>query len=156
MELEKQGVDKARKKIYFFFLIALLIFIVNGFFKLMALQKKCFIFCLSIAKNSGAAFSLFEHFSFIQLLLIVISLVVLFLTVYFYVKHSSSSKLVLWALPLIFAGTFCNLLDRIMYGYVIDYIPFFSRSLFIFNIADLANFIGVVLLITYLVRKKKD
>ena len=153
--MEKQNKDQIRRKIYFFFLLAICVFVINAFFKIIALQKKCFIFCLNAVRNSGAAFSLFGHFSFIQLLLIIIALVVLFLTLYFYIKYSEKSKLVQWALPLIFAGTLCNLLDRIFYGYVIDYFPFFSAGFFTFNIADLANFAGVILLIIFLLKKKK-
>jgi signal peptidase II len=150
----KENLEKARRKVYFFFLISISVFVINSLFKLAALQNKCFIFCLNAVTNAGAAFSLFENFSFIQALLIIIALAVLFLTIYFYIKHSDQSKLILWALPLIFIGTFSNLLDRIVYGYVVDYIPFFSSALFTFNIADLSNFIGVVLLIVFLLRKK--
>ncbi len=151
----QQDKNKIRKKIYFFFLLVVLVFFVNSFFKLIALQKKCFIFCLTAIKNLGAAFSLFENFPFIQILLIIVALAVLFLTIYFYIKHSEKSKLVQWALPLIFIGTLSNMLDRIILGYVVDYFPFFSTKLFTFNVADLANFAGVVLLIIFLLKRKR-
>jgi len=48
------------------------------------------------------------------------------------------------AFSLILGGIFGNLIDRIFYGYIIDYINLLN--LFVFNIADLAICFGVLLL----------
>ena len=51
-------------------------------------------------------------------------------------------------MSLLISGTTSNLIDRLFLGYVIDYIPFLY--LFTFNLADLVNSIGIILLITKL------
>lgn len=146
--------SKETRKVYFFFFLAILVFIIDHSMKLLALQGKCIGVCLTPVTNSGAAFSLFENFSFITVILVLIALIVLFFSVFFYVKYSERSRLLMYSLPLIFIGTLSNMLDRIFFGYVVDYIPFFSTKLFTFNIADLSNFVGVILLVVFLLKKK--
>ena len=53
---------------------------------------------------------------------------------------------------LLFGGIIGNLFDRILRGYVIDYISLniFNYSFPIFNIADIAITIGVILMIVYI------
>ena len=50
---------------------------------------------------------------------------------------------------MIFSGIYGNLIDRIFYGRVIDYLSFniFNYSFPIFNFADICIVIGVVLLL---------
>ena len=96
--------------------------------------------------NTGAAFGLFKGWGFI---LSIIAIIVLVLVVYFYRKYPK-----LW-LPLsfIFAGTLGNLLDRIIFGFVRDFIDF--KIWPVFNVADSFNVIGVVILIWILIKKEK-
>ncbi len=142
------------RKIYFFFLLAIAIFVMDHFFKMMALQGKCFIFCLNAVFNKGAAFSLLQGFSWARLLFIIVAIIVIILVTFAYFRFVKNSVLLRWALSLIFAGTVSNMLDRIIWGYVVDYIPFFGFSGLTFNVADVANTAGVILLIVFLVRKK--
>jgi signal peptidase II len=147
-----------QKRIYFVFFISILIFAIDSFLKILSRKiSGCFlIFCIQKTINSGAAFSLFEGFSLISIILILVALVVLFLAVFFYFKYSSKSKLIKWALPVVFIGTLSNMLDRITFGYVSDYLvinlPLLKFTTF--NVADLANVAGVVLLIVWLARRK--
>ncbi len=48
---------------------------------------------------------------------------------------------IIWGTTLIFVGALSNLIDRMIYGHVVDYLNLFDWS--IFNIADLMIFIGV-------------
>ncbi len=153
--MKNQDKNQIRRKIYFFFLLSILVFLLNHFLKILALQKKCFIFCFSAVTNFGAAFSLFDKFFWVRFITIFIALIVIILAIYYYFRFSEKSILLRWALPLIFIGTLSNMLDRIILGYVVDYIPFFSAKLFVFNLADLSNFIGVILLIIFLLKRKK-
>lgn len=89
-------------------------------------------------KNYGAAFNLLENYS---IFLILISFLALVLFVYLFFKTKYNEL----AFALLISGTISNLIDRLFWGYVIDYIPFFG--LFTFNLADLANTIGVILLL---------
>jgi len=157
MAIDKQRFlygNPTSRKIYFFFLLAIAVFIIDHFFKTMALQGKCFIFCFNAVFNTGAAFSLLEGFSWARLLLIIVVIIVLILVTFAYFRFVKNSNLLRWALSLIFAGTVSNMLDRMVWGYVVDYIPFFGVNGLTFNIADLANTVGAILLIVFLLKKK--
>jgi len=163
---DKSEYQKIRTKIYFFFIVALVVFIIDHYIKLVSvtLEGCALIFCLTQTTNSGAAFSLFSGFNFIIILAIVVALIVLFLTAFFYIKIrwniTNNGKehpgLVGFAMPLIFAGTLSNMLDRILLGHVVDYLSIGLPilNLTTFNIADLANTVGVILLIIFLFKKK--
>ncbi|MEM1536101.1 MAG: signal peptidase II [Candidatus Pacearchaeota archaeon] len=148
----KDNEEKIRKAIWRLLLIAMLIFVFDHLLKNLS-SNKCFLFlCLKHSINTGAAFSLFAGFPWIKFVLIVIASAVLIAVVIFYFK-CGEKKLLKWALPLIFAGTLSNLLDRIFLGYAIDSLTFsFWASFPAFNIADASNLVGVVLLIIYLIK----
>jgi len=56
---------------------------------------------------------------------------------------------------LIFSGTLGNLIDRVFYGHVIDFLTFsFWQSFPVFNFADVLNLAGVILLIITLFKKE--
>ena len=57
---------------------------------------------------------------------------------------------------MVLGGALGNLLDRIIYGYVIDFFDFyiFSYDYPIFNMADCFIFVGVIILIIYTWRCK--
>jgi signal peptidase II len=57
----------------------------------------------------------------------------------------SSNKIIL-ALLLILAGAISNFIDRLLFGFVIDYLAFFSRSYL--NLADLMIAAGMLILIS--------
>jgi len=143
------------RKIYFFFLLAIAVFVIDHFLKMIALQGKCFVFCLNAVINKGAAFSLLQGVSWAKFLFIFVAIIVIILVTFAYFRYVKNSSLLRWALSLIFAGTVSNMLDRIIWGYVVDYIPFFGLNGLTFNLADLANTIGVVLLIVFLGKKKQ-
>ena len=63
----------------------------------------------------------------------------------------NNEKLTQFAVGLLLGGTIGNLIDRIAYGAVIDFIDF--RIWPVFNVADSAVTISVVLLITLLWKK---
>jgi signal peptidase II len=52
----------------------------------------------------------------------------------------------------IFAGAFSNICERIILGYVRDFIYFYSG---IFNLADIYIFLGILLLMVYTQKEKK-
>lgn len=77
---------------------------------------------------------------------IVFSLIILAFFFFFLFKTYQKRKTVLIIiLTLIITGALSNLIDRILYGYVIDYINIFSLSFF--NIADIMIVGGVILFI---------
>lgn len=105
-------------------------------------------FYITYVRNTGAAWSLFAGE---RLGLVIISLIIICLIIYYIYKNKPKSKLEKIGYSMILGGAFGNLLDRIVYGYVVDFLDFyiFGYDYPIFNLADCFIFIGVVLLIIY-------
>jgi len=99
------------------------------------------VFHLTYHRNPGAAFSLFPHK---RLFFILVTISVLVVILYYYFKLPANKTIARTALALQFGGAVGNLVDRVFGGYVVDFLDF--RFWPIFNIADSAIFIGVVLL----------
>lgn len=102
-------------------------------------------FNISYYQNTGAAWSILEGK---QSLLIIIALVILVL-VYSMTFSYEESKLNNTSFGLLFGGIIGNMIDRMAFGYVRDFIDFkiFGYDYPVFNIADMAIVIGVVILI---------
>ena len=100
---------------------------------------------IEYVKNTGAAFSLFQqHTTF----LIVISVVILVAFLSFILGIINKIKypdLILYAFML--AGVFCNLFERIIDGFVTDYIRLNFVTFPIFNLSDVFINIGAFLVI---------
>ena len=71
------------------------------------------------------------------------------LILYFYMKKFKENKRNIIAFSLIFGGLLGNLIDRIIHGYVIDFIDFyiFNYNYPVFNLADRFICIGVLILL---------
>jgi len=96
---------------------------------------------LTYYRNPGAAFNLLAYRTGF---FIVVALVVLAVIVYYYGKIPGDKVYARTALALQFGGVSGNLVDRVFGGYVIDFLDF--RIWPVFNIADSAIVIGVILL----------
>ncbi len=94
--------------------------------------------------NTGVAWSMLSD----KPALVIIISIVIFLFLLFYMRKFKYDKKNTLAFSLIFGGLFGNLIDRIIYGHVIDFIDImiFNYDYPIFNIADSFVFIGVLLL----------
>jgi signal peptidase II len=98
-------------------------------------------------RNTGAAFGMFQSYS---LILTVVTLFVMFAilaTVLFFWRRVNifGNLLARTAVGLYFGGAIGNLIDRLRYGYVTDFMDF--RIWPVFNVADAAMTVGVVLFI---------
>lgn len=102
-------------------------------------------FSLTYVKNTGVAFSMLEgNILFILLM----SVIVVGVLVYF-AKSKENGRLEKICYSMIFGGALGNFLDRILYGYVIDFFDFtlFGYEMAIFNVADIFIVLGVFLLL---------
>ena len=106
------------------------------------------IFNLIIVHNHGAAWGIFSGN---QVGLVILSLVFLAIFVWFYVKDKKKSWLLTVTFAFLCAGCLGNLYDRLVFGYVRDFIQFaFWQSFPVFNFADVFLTVGVVMFIIYL------
>ncbi|HEU5382813.1 MAG TPA: signal peptidase II [Ktedonobacteraceae bacterium] len=103
--------------------------------------------------NKGAAFSMFDTNGPLLVVLIVLAVAVI---VYLYLRmFNSGSLLYKLIFGLIIGGAAGNLLDRFTHGSVVDFIwfriPQVNFSFAVFNIADAAISVGIVLLFITLI-----
>lgn len=149
---------------YWWFLISALILCCDQLSKLIALHYLSGIdslvvtpfFNLTLLFNRGAAFSFLSQANGWQHILFgVISMVVCFYCFYIFPRINPGARLYLIALSLIVGGALGNSIDRLHYGYVIDFLHFhlFDWHFAVFNLADSAITIGAGLLILSLIRE---
>ncbi|MDQ7017385.1 MAG: signal peptidase II [Gammaproteobacteria bacterium] len=116
-------------------------------------------FNLMLAYNPGAAFSFLSDAGgwqrwFFSLLSLVVSVVlIVWLT-----RLKVNEKGMAASLSLILAGAIGNLIDRLAYGHVIDFLDLYYKSHHwpAFNIADSVICIGAVIMIALTLREGKD
>ncbi|MFH1212331.1 MAG: signal peptidase II [Candidatus Woesearchaeota archaeon] len=103
-------------------------------------------FAINIVTNTGISFGLFQGNN---TLFIIVSLAIFFALVYFFKCFNRRER---YFAALIGAGLVGNMLDRIIRGFVIDFIDF--KFWPAFNAADASIFIGVLGLIVLLVKSE--
>ena len=111
---------------------------------------------ITYAVNTGAAFSIFPNQKY---LFIVITLSALMGILYYYFKAKEDSKCFTIGLSLIFGGALGNLIDRVRFGYVIDFLDLHWKNVYhwpTFNLADSAICVGVGLLMLYLFMHQEE
>ena len=103
---------------------------------------------ITYVRNTGAAWSMFSSRS--VLVLIISSFIILGIILHVY-KNKPKKRMEKFAYSLIIGGALGNLINRITYGYVIDFIDIkiFKYDYPIFNLADSFIVIGVILLVIY-------
>lgn len=113
-------------------------------------------FSISYVSNTGGAMSSFEGN---HLLLVVLPIVAIVFAVIYMEKHREAHCSLMLAIVLITGGGIGNLIDRLVFGYVTDFLDFTSIPLWdwVFNIADIAICVGCFVLMLYvLVFDKPD
>lgn len=111
-------------------------------------------FHITYVHNYGAAWSIFNGQRIFLVLIAVVTLISLYI---FFLKDKDINKYEQISYGLIIGGILGNLLDRIIYGYVIDYLDFniFGYNFPIFNIADILITVGAFLMIIEIIRGNK-
>lgn len=101
---------------------------------------------LVYVENKGVAFGMFKD---MRWFFVAVTSAMILVLLYIMIFKKINSKLFFISSALIIGGGIGNLIDRIRYGYVIDYLQlsFFSP---VCNFADYAITVGTVLLLIYL------
>lgn len=100
---------------------------------------------MTLVHNTGIAFGLFKDHGIVFIIIAGIAAVLLVYNIYFYKSNNEKlSRLYIVAFSLILGGTIGNLIDRIVYGHVIDFIDF--RIWPVFNISDSAITVGALII----------
>jgi len=105
-------------------------------------------FNLTRVHNKGAAFGILSQASDIWRSLFFITVASLAVVIISILIYKARERLLVFALSLIAAGAAGNLIDRVRYGEVVDFIQWYVKSWYwpSFNVADSAISVGVVLL----------
>lgn len=98
---------------------------------------------LSNVRNDGAAWSMFEGQQLLLVFVTVIALIVMLVLL----KKNQKDSLFAIALAMMIGGTLGNFYDRLRLGYVVDMFTLDFMKFPIFNVADCALTVGVILLI---------
>ncbi len=100
---------------------------------------------MTMVHNTGIAFGLFKDQGITFIVIPIVAVFLLIFNMYYYKQNNEAlSRVYVVAFSLILGGAIGNLVDRILYGYVIDFIDF--RVWPVFNIADSAITIGAILI----------
>lgn len=116
-------------------------------------------FNLILAYNAGAAFTfLGDQGGWQRYLFTAIALGAVAYILHLLRRHAGQ-RLICWALALIMGGALGNVVDRIRYGHVIDFLDFYWPAwghFATFNLADSAISLGVILFIARELRRMKQ
>jgi len=103
-------------------------------------------FYISNVHNYGAAFSILYGN---RIFLIFVSLIAILFIYFFLIKNKNLRRIEVVIYSLLLGGVCGNLFDRILYGYVIDFLDFniFGYNFPVFNIADICIVISIGLIV---------
>jgi len=115
-------------------------------------------FNLVLVHNTGAAFSFLSDAGGIQRWLFTAIAIVASVWIVWLLRKHQEEKLFSFALAFILGGALGNLIDRMAYGYVVDFLDFYwgASHFAAFNLADAAITCGAILLILDSFMGKKD
>ena len=99
-------------------------------------------------KNSGAGFSMLSGKRWF---LIITTFIFLIAIAVFDLLYQKKSALFCTATGLVIGGAIGNLVDRLLFGYVRDFIYLKFINFAVFNVADMALTVGIILLLVYII-----
>ena len=106
------------------------------------------VFRLTYVENIGVSMGLFNAYTDVGRWLLVAVTGAIAATVAVWITREKARTDVI-ALGLVLGGALGNIIDRVRFGYVVDFLHFFwgERSFWVFNVADAAITAGVLLLL---------
>ncbi len=142
-------INKMQTKLYFLSL-SIFIILIDQFTKYIMfynyktlINKSFIVFRLDFVKNYGAAFNIFSGN---RIFLSCISIIFTILLTYLILKKKNVETFDLLSYSFILGGTIGNGMDRILKGFVIDFINLNFINFPVFNIADISINIGFIFL----------
>ena len=115
------------------------------------LNKDLIIFTIQFVRNYGAAFNIFSGSRLFLSFISIFSSLILF----YFIFIRDNEVINKYGLSFILSGSIGNGLDRILNGYVLDFIEIKFIDFPVFNIADIVINIGVLILITGYIKTQK-
>lgn len=105
------------------------------------------VFNLTYVENRGVAFGIFQDMRWV---FVAVTCILLFLIIFYMFRKRPKGKLFYICAGMIIGGGVGNLIDRLVHGYVVDYlaVSFFPP---VCNFADYCITIGVFILVIYII-----
>ena len=151
-------INRIKTKLYFLSL-SIFIILIDQFTKYlifynhnMFINNDFILFRLDIVKNYGAAFNIFSGS---RIFLSFISIIFSILLIYLILRKNTLNSFDLYSYSFILGGTIGNGMDRILKGFVIDFINLNIINFPVFNIADISINIGFILLLYNIFKNKQ-
>ena len=148
---------KIQTKLYFLSL-SIFIILIDQFTKYLMfynykkfINKEFFLFRLDIVKNYGAAFNILSGN---RIFLSLISIIFSILLIYLILRKNTIDQNDLLSYSFILGGTIGNGIDRIVRGFVIDFINLNIINFPVFNISDISINIGFIFLLYSIIKNK--
>ncbi|MBW1645978.1 MAG: signal peptidase II [Deltaproteobacteria bacterium] len=161
-------VNRRLKKLLLLVVVAGLVVFVDQLSKALALTHLSPVypvkvidgfFSLTLVLNSGVAFGLFSRAaaSWKTTALLVLSAVTVLLLLWYYFYDDGLNRLLMLAFCLVVGGAAGNIIDRLKFGRVVDFLDFYWRSYHwpAFNLADSAITVGIALMLVGSCRRQK-
>ena len=134
--------------------ISLLLVVIDQAVKILVISKMALqqsiqvinnFFNITYVRNTGAAWSILSGN---VLLLIIVSIVALIGIYYYLIRDKKLNRIDIISYSMLIGGIIGNLIDRVIHGYVIDYLDFkiFNYNFPIFNIADTLIVISIIII----------
>ena len=102
---------------------------------------------LRYVENTGAAFSSFSGARWFLVGLVIVMLIGLTI---FTVKYKYKHPFYMISIVMVISGGIGNLIDRVRFGYVVDYLDVKLFNFAVFNFADICVVLGVIFLLVFL------
>lgn len=155
------------RKYLMFIVVALLLVLIDQVTKLYIDQSMSLyasipvidsFFSITYVRNPGAAFGMFAGSGFRIPFLTGVSLLAMIVIIFVVHKLPGKEKTPVIALSCIFAGACGNLIDRIRFGEVIDFLDVYWKNHHwpTFNIADSAICLGVLLYVLFTMKEERQ
>lgn len=144
-----------KNKIGYFFITLIFFIFFDCFFSNLAIDNLQIlpinpVFDLTFVKNTGAAFSILENY---KVFLIIFSiLAILFILISLLKNIEKASTFAIFWTSILISGIFCNMYERLVYGYVRDFIKLNFVNFPVFNISDIFINISVFAIVIIIIK----
>ena len=140
-----------------YFILSLVFFVLfDEYFSNQILERIYLIpenslFDIVFVQNQGAAFNILQGS---KIFLIGFSVFALVCIAFYTIKHIKTAPMIaVYSSALLCSGIFCNMYERILYGYVRDYIKLNFIDFPVFNISDIFINVSVFVIVVIIIRK---
>lgn len=119
------------------------------------------IFHITYVRNIGAAFGIFRDMPeiFRQIFFLSMPPIAMLVILFMLKGVASSDRWQVFSLSLIFGGAIGNYIDRLRFGFVVDFLDFHYKNVWsypAFNVADSAIVCGVILLLVIMTVRERQ